>query len=477
MSWEPQRRDEVRERGERDARFFAWDVPGDAHVVALVHEAGDAERSATVADAIATSVARRREHTLLFSAEPGPSPLDELLEAANSEGLPAALEGRVRLTDVAVQRVDRPFVYLPGGSNAAAMRALLQDHVLVSFIDRVRERGGTLFIVLSDETILIDRLRELIDGYVALGEVSLPEVEGFVEFGRVRFEDAEGGAEAHLGNGSRSGPLASPEPVAELTPLPGHLPRPEVDDHWRRHLEKPGIPLARVALGVGGILGIFAIWWGLAGGWSAGANAGAEPSGGRIEPASFEAGSTAPAPDPPFDPNAALAAFGEAPELAYSVQIASFAARADAQDRLAELRASGAGFFFISPTPVGGGVYHRVFAGALEGRHEADSLMQALVAAGKKTEAVRWDVRPTRLAFDLGVYPSEDEANDRVRELAALDISAYALWARSDGEEAWRVYGGAFTADREAAPMAEQLLAVGEPAELMPRRGYLPLQP
>jgi len=400
--------DEVRERGERDARFFAWDVPGDAQVVALVHEAGDAERSATVADAIATSVARRREHTLLLSAEPGPSPLDELLEAANSEGLPAALEGRARLTEVAVQRVDRPFVYLPGGPDAIAMRALLEDEVLTSFIDRVRERGGTLFIVLSDETILVDGLRAQIDGYVALGEVSLPSGEGFTEFGRVRFDDADGGGEAPPADGSRvgaDGPQASSSEVG---------PAPEVDDRWRHQREMRAIPFARIAMGVGGVLLIFVMWRAIAGGWPLGGEPGGDRAGGVIDTASPAAGETVPPAEPLFDAAGALAAFEEAPELAYSVQIASFAARVDAEDRVVRLRASGAGFFFISPTPVRGRVYHRIFAGAMESREEAESLMQALVAAGEKTEAVRWDVRPARLAFDLGVYPSRNDAKDRV---------------------------------------------------------------
>ena len=35
----------VRERDQRDARFFAWDVPGDAHIVALVHDADEADGS------------------------------------------------------------------------------------------------------------------------------------------------------------------------------------------------------------------------------------------------------------------------------------------------------------------------------------------------------------------------------------------------------------------------------------------------
>lgn len=453
----------IRERDERDARFFAWDVPGDAHIVALVHEAGDAERSATVADAIATSVARRREHTLLLSAEPGPSPLDELLGATSSEGLPAALEGRARLTDVAIQRVDRPFVYLPGGGDATAMRALLQNDVLANFIDRVRERGGTLFIVLSDETLLLEGLGSLLDGYVALGEVSLPDPDGLTQFGRVRFENGERRDEA---------PAESPAPV-EVTPPPVDEP-PQAAVTAARD-RKPAFRFGRIALAAGGVIGAVALWWWIGDGQAGRTEAGIDP----VPASATRAPAVEPsAPtQPPFDAGGALAAFDGAPELAYSVQVASFPVRADAEDRVAELRASGAGFFFIAPTPVRGVVYHRIFASALEGRDEAAALMQALVAAGRKAEATVWDLRPTRLAFDLGVYSSRDEANDRVRQLAGLEIPAYALWAPFDGGDAWRVYGGAYTVDRESGPMAEMLAAAGEPVELAARRGNLPRQP
>jgi len=417
-------RREVRERDARDARFFAWDVPGDAHIVALVHEVGDAERSATVADAIATSVARRREHTLLLSAEPGPSPLDELLEATSSEGLPAALHRRARLTEVAVQRGDRPFVYLPGGSDAVAMRALLEDEVLSTFVERVRERGGTLFIVLSGETLLVDGLRALIDGYVALGDVSLPNVVGLPEFGRVRFESPDGGDEVPASDGDGSFELV--EDASTGSP-------PESEESWKRRRATPTVPFSRIAVGVGGLLGVLAIWWFVLGGWPGGRGVAGERSG-TVETASPAAVSRPTSP-PTFDKDIALAAFAEAPELAYSVQVASFPARTDAEARIAKLRESRAGFYFIAPTPVRGRVYRRIFAGALERREEADSLMQVLVTAGEKAETVRWDVRPTRLAFDLGVYPSREKADDRVEELAVLEIPAYTLWASSRGEE------------------------------------------
>jgi len=496
-----------RVRDERDARFFAWDVPGDAHIVALVHEVEDSERSATVADAIATSVARRREHTLLLSAEPGPSPLDELLGATGSKGLPAALEGRARLTDVAVQRVDRPFVYLPAGPDAGAMRSLLDDEVLASFVDRVRERGGTLFIVLSEETLRHDRVRALIDGYVALGDVDVPEsAAGLVQFGRVRFENGDG-ADPHTSNGSpavaglpdlpplpESPDVSSPgesvveEPVAVEAAARGHPPPAapvgeadvdnpgQVEDSpeiWQRHRGRPPFPTRKAVIGLGGVLGVAAIWWLITVGFGEGADT---PVTGIATAARGAVPSTPVTPPPAisFDAPAGRAAFDAAPELGHSVMIASFAAAADADDRLRRLRSADAGFYFVSPTPVRGLVYHRVFAGALTGRGAAQTLMDALVASGVKGEAGAWHLRPAALAFDLGVYPDRAAADRRIDELAANAVPAYALTATGEAGQVWRVYGGAYVDDNESVPMAELLSEAGESAELITRRGTIP---
>ena len=529
---DPATTDSVRERDERDARFFAWDVPGDAHVVALVHEADEAERSATVADAIATSVARRREHTLLLSAEAGPSPLDELLGASGSQGLPAALEGRVRLTDVAVQRVDRPFVYLPGGTDVPAMRALLEDEVLASFVDRVRERGGTLFIVLSDETLKLNALRALIDGYVALGEVDLSEGDGLSQFGRVRFDNGDEPLAPENGSAPRrpevpglpplpeppgqtpapeaaspaeeesaepadserraSEPAPTPEPAVEedrsasaepesqaADPAADGSAMSEADDttrgdQWKRHRTDPAFPIGKVGIGVAAIAVIGAGWWAIAGGLG-GPGAG-DAEGGVVSPASA-ATSTDPGAGElaaSFDDAAALAAFEAAPALGHSVMIASFADGADARDRLVELRRAGSGFFFVSPTPVRGVLYHRVFAGALGSRGEAQSLMDDLVATGVKDEAGAWHLRPAVLAYDLGLFPDRAAADGRVSDLEGRGIPAYALSAPSATGDVWRVYGGAYVDAREAVPMGEMLSEAGEPADLIERRGVVP---
>ena len=59
----------------------------------------------------------------------------------------------------------------------------------------------------------------------------------------------------------------------------------------------------------------------------------------------------------------------------------------------------------------------------------------------------------------------------RIAELASEGIPSYALAASMDGDRIWRVYGGAYVDEREAASMAELLAAAGVPGELVERRG------
>lgn len=504
-------REETRERGERDARFFAWDVPGDAHIVALVHDVDDAERSATVADAIATSVARRREHTLLLSAVAGPSPLDELLGGARSEGLPAALRGRARLTDVAIQRGDRPFVYIPGGSDPQAIRSLFDDDLLASFVERVRERGGTLFIVLSEAALLSGGLRSLLDGYVALGDVTLPaDAKGLRAFGRIRFEESVGelamvdddptvgGASAasesapadpggqDRGDGAaRDGGATAVSEAAEGLAGPATADGGSVEEiradrgsdlpaapetavpaaparGWARHRKAGGVPVRPIASVLAAVGALVAGWWLLADAFA---------GDGPATEVSAPAGLVETTPSPSFDEAAAALAFDATPVLAYSVAIASYADRGDAEERLTRLAAGGGSLFFVSPTPVRGVIYHRVLAGALAERAAAEALMRELVASGRKDVAAEWDVRPASLAFDLGVFGERAAAEERVASLHERDVPAYLVSAPVEGGAVWRVYGGAYETERASEPMAGLIAEAGEEPRLIDRRG------
>ena len=101
----------MRERPAAEARYLAREVPPEARIIGLLYDAPSTARDARAADAIAASLARRREHTLLASAERQTAWLDSLLGGANGKGLRAALgHGRPRACDPL--RAGRPAVRL-----------------------------------------------------------------------------------------------------------------------------------------------------------------------------------------------------------------------------------------------------------------------------------------------------------------------------------------------------------------------------
>jgi cell division septation protein DedD len=265
-------------------------------------------------------------------------------------------------------------------------------------------------------------------------------------------------------------PAADPVDVTDFADA-GQAEAPPESRRPRR--DWPPFLTKKVTTGVGGILGVAAIWWMITVGFGGGADV---PDTGiaAATPAAVPATPVTPPAAAFFDAPAGRAAFDVAPELGHSVMIASFTVAADANERLRQLRSADGGFYFVSPTPVRGIVYHRVFAGALASRGEARTLMDALVASGVKGEAGAWHLRPATLAFDLGVYSDRAAADRRIEELTASAIPAYALTATGEVGQVWRVYGGAYVNDNESVPMAQLLFEAGESVELITRRGTIP---
>ncbi len=500
-------------------------LPEGARVVALVYDATQGPRGAELADAIARTVAGEREHTLLASAADGPSPLDQRLGGGTSDGLPGALEGRVRLTDVAVHTADRPFVYLPAGRDPAAMRTLLRGDLFASFVERIRERGGTLLLLVPPDALEESRVRELVDGYLALGEVTIgPGDDGVPALGRIGLPDPSTTDAGRNGSGAEAQAGAEPEPDAEEpgravageTELgePGEReaagaddvrgPRPRLAEaavelavpgpessSWRRHRAKTGFPVRRAVVTVLALAALFVGWWLIAGVLRPVADSSEGPtmSAPGEEAIASSRGPEATATEeegavPPVGVDAAAIAEA-APELPYSVLIASFAARTDAEERLARLRQrDGTRLFYMAPTPVRGAIYHRVFAGAVAGQDEAMALMGELVERGLKDGGSEWDVRPVRLAFRLGMFSTREDADDRVAAVAGAGIPAYVVRAGAGGAvegaaddrksaSVYLVYAGAYEGPRSAAPMAELIEEAGEEPILVTRRGGL----
>ena len=461
---------------------FAWKLPADARVVALVFERSEAERSATAVDAVATSIARRRRRTLVLNSESGPSPLDELAgasERAEPRGMAEFLAGQSPLARVAVRRADCPYVYLPAGQVPEGVVGLLESPALARFVSCVKEKDGTLFIVMSERGQPFPGLLGLIDGYIAVGGVP-PEDHDLRCYGHVPFESSEPGA----------APAPALEPEPESAPDAASADSPRAPGRARRRRPRAPLVAALViaALAVGN-------WWAYRNGWFDNAISrvgsmiagrddapAAAPVTTPVEdgPATEEAGTPTnppevaapdPAPQAP-DESAVAAAFESAAERPYSVLLGSFSDPAEAAERVAEIRALHGGvLYFMAPTTIREVRYQRVFAGAVASETEAAALMEELVAAGVAQEANGWLLRPVGLAYDLGVFTERAEMETRIAGLASLGIPAYSLETSLDGIPVFRVYGGAYENEEAAAPMRDALDAAGEVATLIARRG------
>lgn len=144
--------------------------------------------------------------------------------------------------------------------------------------------------------------------------------------------------------------------------------------------------------------------------------------------------------------------------------------------------------FFLAPVAVRGVLYYRLLAGPVADRQAGERLMARLVEAEYKTAVDPWAIRPTHQAFHLGEFDSEEEARQRVRELAAMTVEeedeegdlvdrpvpipAYIVpIAHDPGPPRYRVYGGAYESEAEAAVMEDMLMKVGLEPRLVSRTG------
>ena len=509
---------------------FTWELPADARIVALVFRRSEAERSATAVDAIATSIARRRGRTLVLNSESGPSPLDELAgasERADSGGMAAFLGGQAGLAGIAVRRADCPYVYLPAGKVPEGVVRLLQSAALERFVSRVKERGDTLFIAMSDRGRPSPGLLGLLDGYIAVGRVP-PEDHGMRCYGQVPFESTEPEASSE----SDAEPEVPAQPELRLKSEPGPEPaaqpadEPETDGAPADPRPAPGRARGRrrrAPLVAALVIAALAVgnWWAYRNGWfdraisRVGSMIAAREEVPATPAAPAEDGSIAQAADAPEDispedippddtspddipsddtspdeispedvrqaPDGAsvAAAFESAAERPYSVLLGSFRDPAEAAERVAEIRAlHGAVLYVMAPTTIRDVRYQRILAGAVASEAEASALLDQLVAAGAAEEANTWLLRPVRFAYDLGVFAERSGMEARIADLASLGIPAYSLETALDGVPVFRVYGGAYENEAAAAPMREALEAAGETATLIARRGgTAPLTP
>ena len=391
-------------------------LPPDARIVALVGFVGDAgfvrdaglvARTLEIASAVAE---QRRGRTLLVGWGEAGMALDARLGAGGDEGLTDVLAGRARLTDVARRTPDHRFLYVPTGRSEEP----LPPSRLRQLFQRVRMAGGTLLLPLAED------------------RSELP-AEWF---------------DAEL-------PLHSPsEPALE----PGR---------WRRHRVVQGVPIGRLTLASVIIAGLVGGWWVVA---RVATEREASDGIGAYATAIAEGDGAAGGDAGTVGSDGALPSDAVAPALGFSVLIASYTSLEDARRRAGRLAVPGL-LLFVSPTPIDGTIYYRLFAGALPTRQAARELMHALVERGVKESASDWDLRPASLSFRVAVHEDTASARAAQSELALRGVPTYVLPLAAAGDMTYQIYAGAYERPEAAVAMRSLLQQAGRDVELVPRRG------
>jgi len=388
--------------------------------VGVVGDAGLVERTLEIASAVAE---QRRGRTLLVGWGEAGRALDARLGAVGDEGLTDVLAGRARLTDVARRTPDHRFLYVPTGRSEEP----LPPSRLRQLFERVRMAGGTLLLPVAEDRSQLPA--EWFDAELPLQSSSEPAL------------------------------------------VPGR---------WRRHSVVQGVPIGRVMLALVIIAGLVGGWWVLArlatdreasDGVGAYATATAEGEAAAAGEATADgADGAVPSEATAEGATGAVPSDAVAPALGYSVLIASYTSLEEARRRAGRLAVPGL-LLFVSPTPIGGTLYYRLFAGALETRQAARELMHALVERGVKESASDWDLRPASLSFRVAVHEDSASARAAQRELALSGVPTYVLPLAAAGDITYQVYAGAYERPEAAVAMRSLLQQAGRDVELVSRRG------
>lgn len=437
----------------------SW-LPEEARVIALVRDRGSDEWAAGVAVGLADMVGRRRRRTFLANAAGGADALDRLMDAHGGPGLTSALTGAATVASIARTSPHQKFAYLPAGDGALPYSGLRRMQAFRRFLSRVCDGGGTLLLYLGEEDL----------GQLAGGperrSVERLKLDGCIALGEARGAAAELGAPLLARVERPAPPPAAPPPEAPPPP----------PEETAAHTYAGAGSLLRLLLPLAAVVLVWIGWKALvprsgdAGGPPPGVAG--EVAGRPADPADVEAAGADSTSAVGEDGDAAEDRDFRAPEARYSVLVGSYIRLGDAMKRRAELAEEG-GLFYVTPTPVRGRVYYRVLEGAYEDRADAATAMAGLVTDGRKDTYKDWDVRPVRLAFDLGTFASRADADRRADEVLADEVPAYVL-RDTAAAPLYRVYAGAFTSADEAEPLADRLEALGSGAELISRTGVAP---
>lgn len=447
-------------------------LPEGTSVVVLVRERGGGAWAAGVAVGLADIVGRRRGRTFLANTIPGNTELDGLMEAAELPGLTRALSGEMTVSAIARSAARQSFAYLPAGTPALPLDRLREIPAFRNLIRRVADRGGTLLLYVAEESLDADGGPDPdhdlpVDGCIAIGNVEdLALTVGAPLLARVERPSTDRATPPQL-VGDQDSDLAAETLDPEDPTERGSVPR------------KGSVPAWAPWLGVA--VGLFLAWlaWGSIGDQIAGdgtSNLAGETPAVVAADAALDADGQSSTPggesqDEAVDPSENPAAVDfSAPEVPYSVLVASFALLEDANRQLRDLDMNER-LFVIAPTPIRGRTYYRILAGAREDRLGAEELMRELVEAGTKEQVRAWDVRPVRFSYELGTYAERRSADRRVEELQGIGIPAYRLEGGAVQGSSFRVYAGAYESEQAAEVLGRAIEEAGEPARLVTRRG------
>lgn len=427
----------------------------DATCVALLRGDDAGPETLESVQRLARGLRGHRRVFLLNLERPG-SGLDERLSTTGRPGLAAVRRGELKVGEATVRPPDERFLYLPAGTPGAEPSGRpTEDPAVADLVERLRDRmedaGWLLLVLLAPEETAA--LGGAVDGHVLL-EPGLEAGPGAgPEIGRPG-EERAAGSRPDGGDGEAAG-----EPA-----------------QWRRHRRRDGPPVGGIVTGVLVLAALAGGWWWLAGrageaapGAEADDAAAAETpaAGSAVDTAAPGGGADVPAAEEEAPGEPAVPA--DAPELGYSVVVASYGNAELALGRAASW--SDEALYFAAPTPVGGTTYWRVYAGAFGTPTPAEAMNRRLAASGRKDSARAWDVRPVPLAFRAGTFAARADAERRADALRREEVPAYVLAAVAGGDTVWQVYAGAYESEEDASALRSRLAEAGVEAELVTRRG------
>lgn len=421
----------------------------EASLIAVVREEGCGEWAAGVAVGLADIVGRMRGRTYLANAASDGRELDSILNVEGGPGLASALSGAMSVASIARSAPDRSFAYLPAGDSALPLSELRRIPTFRRLLQKMRAGGGTLMLYCTEEDLRADWGEDTVDRLA---------LDGCIVLGTIRDLALDLGA-----------------PLLARVERPVDVPNSDMtglDNQEERATRQESLSdsprlgsLVKLLILIMGLAVLWVVW--SVSRPSSDAEARAEvPAAVGLAQADGEPVDVASMDIEPAPP------VWTAPAANYSVLVGSYIWLKDAEERRGILSADGS-LFYVSPTPVRGRVYYRVFAGVHEDRLDALAAMEVLVADGHKRVAKLWDVRPVRLAYDLGTFDSLKGATGRIRALSADGIPAYVLRDSTEAP-AYRVFAGAYESEEAATAMGDMLESSKLSAELITRSGVAP---